>query len=360
MNTSPQALKRALFVTATETPYGAEQSLRTLLEAAPLGWSCSLLASSQKVADLCGPFTEETQLIAAHPGKLRTLVAFGRQMVKLRRDYDVIVLFSLKLLPLTLTAKPRGQAARMVADIHDAPVGMDLRLSRFFLRFADGIVAISRFVVQHLGIRGAVIVPRPIADDANSTSLISKESPEKVALGIIGRLDPEKRIEVAIDAMQLLPPHYVLRIYGDPCVYAGEEYVQVLKSRAAHSALIDFCGYASADQIYDEVDGVIVCNEREPSGRTVGEAMLRSKVVFAPDSGGAMEYFDDSVTGFRYRARDSESLASVIDGAFQPSRDLTRLRGLAREKIIEERSPRVVAEEYFGFLDRVAEGSGES
>jgi glycosyltransferase involved in cell wall biosynthesis len=136
--------------------------------------------------------------------------------------------------------------------------------------------------------------------------------------------------------------------------------VQVLKSRAAHSTLIDFCGYASADQIYDEVDGVIVCNEREPSGRTVGEAMLRSKVVFAPDSGGALEYFDDSVTGFRYRARDSESLASVIDGAFQPGRDLTRLRGLAREKIIEERSPRAVAEEYFGFLDRVAEGSGES
>lgn len=357
MNTPQHAPKRALFVTTTETPYGAEQSLRTLLEAAPLGWSCSLLACSQKVADLCGPFAEETRLIGAHSGKLSTLAAFGREIIKLRRDYDVIVLFSLKLLPITLTARARGRAARIVADIHDAPVGMDRRLSRFFLRFADGTIAISQFVVEHLGIHAAMIVPRPIADNADGTSLICTETPQTVTLGLIGRLDPEKRIEVAIDAMRLLPPRFVLRIYGDPCVYAGQEYAQALKSRAAYSGLIDFCGYAPADQIYDEVDGVIVCNEREPSGRTVGEAMLRSKVVFAPDSGGALEYFDDSVSGFRYRARDPDSLASVIDTAYQHGRDLTHLRNSAREKIIEERSPRIVAEQYFGSLERIAEGS---
>jgi len=283
------------------------------------------------------------------------LAAFGREIAELRRDYDVIVLFSLKLLPITLTARPRGRAARIVADIHDAPVGMDLKLSRFFLRFADGIIAISRFVVEHLGVRAAVIVPRPIADSANGTSLICTGNPQTVTLGLIGRLDPEKRIEVAIDAMRFLPPRFALRIYGDPCVHAGQEYVQSLKSRAAQSRRIDFCGYAPADHIYDEVDAVIVCNEREPSGRTVGEAMLRSKVVFAPDSGGAFEYFDDSVSGFRYRAGDPESLASVIDTAYEHGRDLTHLRTRAREKIIEERSPRAVAEEYFGFLERVAE-----
>jgi glycosyltransferase involved in cell wall biosynthesis len=119
-------------------------------------------------------------------------------------------------------------------------------------------------------------------------------------------------------------------------------------------ARILFRGYTATDQIYDEVDGLIVCNEREPSGRTVGEAMLRSKVVFAPDRGGALEYFENSVTGFEYRALDAQSLTRSIEEAFEPERDLPLLGRRAREKILTERSPRHVAEKYFDALSRTA------
>ena len=346
--------RRALFVTATEKAWGAEKSLRTLLEAAPEGWSCSLLACSAEVAELCGPFAEKTLLVPVRRDKFRTLTSFGRAVAESSDDYDVIVLFSLKLLPLALALRARRANVPVVADIHDAPIGLDRNLSRFFLRFVDRTIAISRFVVDHLAIGEPEIVPRPILDDHQRNPSGRSATSTQVVLGVVGRIDPEKRIEVAIDAIHSLPSQYRLRVYGDPCI-AGDDYLQMLQDRASKSTRIEFRGYRNTQEIYDEVDGVIVCNEREPSGRTVGEAMLRSKLVFAPDRGGALEYFDDSITGFVYQALNASSLARAIEAAFKPGRDSTLVGERARDKIIAERSPRAVALQYFNVLESVVE-----
>jgi len=348
-----RATKRVLFVNSGTEPWGAEVSLRNLLGSAPQGWECSLLACSEAVADVCRPFVNEVHLVQPHRSKLRNLEIFFASVWALKNQYDVVVLFNLKLLPIALIAWARRSGIRVIADLHDAPVGVDRELSRFCLRFTAANIAISRFVVDHLGISHADIVPRPISEGrtvAVEPPAVDAVSP--IVLGIIGRVDPEKRIDVAIDALRDLPARFQLHVYGDPCL-AGEDYLQALMNRAESGARTVFRGYLNADEIYDEVDAVIVCNDREPSGRTIGEAMVRSKIVFAPDRGGAQEFFDDSVSGFVYRALDPGSLARAIASAFGPSSDTKAVRQRAREKILHERSPQAVADEYFGVLERV-------
>ena len=343
-----------LFVNSGTEPWGAEISLRSLLEFVPAGWECSLLASSQLVADFFRPFVREVHLVPAHRGKLWNLKTFVEAVTKLKDRYDVVVLFNLRLLPLAMIMRLTHSDTRVVADVHDTPVGLDRSLSRFFLRFTAGTIAISRFVVTHLGIRDAVIIVRPISEGPSGRDVDCTDRDYSwIVLGVIGRVDPEKRIDVAIDAMRYLPAHFQLHVYGDACL-AGEDYVQSLKDRALQSARIVFRGYRNADEIYDEVDAVIVCNDREASGRTIGEAMVRSKIVFAPDRGGSQEFFDDSVTGFVYRALDPESLAHAIESAFRSNSHADVVRRRAREKMLRERSPQLVADEYFDVLEQFA------
>ncbi|MGB3352084.1 MAG: glycosyltransferase family 4 protein [Mycobacterium sp.] len=348
---------RVLFVTASTEPWGAEHSLRTLLGSAPANYSCTLLASSHEVAEYCRPLVNELRVVDEHQGMARRLASFYNEIAKISNQYDVIVIFSLKLLPLAWPIRSRWRHICVIADVHDAPIGVDRLVSRLLLRFVNGSIAISRFVIEHLKLKNATIVPRPIADNGSSAVRHgARDDSLEVVLGIVGRIDPEKRIEVAIDAMRFLPPRFKLNIYGDPCI-AGDEYALELSSRAQSPTQTRFRGRMAPEDIYEEIDGLIVCNEREPSGRTVGEAMLRQKLVFAPDRGGSNEYFDDSISGFIYRALDAESLAQVVESAFAPARNTDLVRKRAREKVIAERSPGPVAEHYFRVLGLIASSS---
>lgn len=346
--------RRALFITAADKPWGAEHSLRTLLASAPKEWSCSLLASSRDVAELCRQYLEDIVLLPAQNSKIRTLWVFLRATTKIANQYDIIVLFSLKLLPLALLMRIRYPRIHIIADLHDTPVGVDRVLSRFFLHFTNATIAISQYVKEHVGIRNATIVPRPISEsDRYDSGRQSSKRSGQIILGIIGRIDREKRIEVAIAAVRSLPEEFSLHIYGEPCV-AGDDYLRMLKREASQSARIHFRGYMCTDEIYTEIDAVIVCNEKEASGRTIGEAMLRSKLVFAPDRGGAREFFDDTTSGFVYRSLDSQDLAHVVASTFALGRDTELITHRARERILAERSPQPVAKRYFLALERAA------
>lgn len=312
------------------------------------------MANSVAVAKFFHPYVKNVHMIPLRRGKLANLAQFLRSLMNLESRYDVVVLFNLRLLPLALLARGRHPRIRIVADLHDAPTGLDRLLSRAFLKFTTGSIAISRFVADHLGIHNAIIVPRPISDDTKLSVVVKKRSDASdVILGIVGRIDPEKRIDVAIDAMRYLPDRFRLHVYGQPCL-AEENYMKALKFRAQEDDRITFRGFMDAEDIYDELDAILVCNEREPSGRTVGEAMVKEKVVFAPDRGGAQEFFDESLSGFIYKALDAEDLAHAICCAFESGAELELLGRRASEKIIRERSPQAIASVYFRTLDQIA------
>lgn len=362
--------KRVLFVTASDTPWGAEQSLRALLTSTPSDWQCAVLACSDDVANLFRPFASELIVAAGRKSKILTLYRFARKVTAIHDQFDVVVIFSLKLLPLALMLRATlPSSVRFVADLHDTPVGADRILSKAFLPFVDTSIAISKYVVEHLAIRNAVIVPRPIAAasegvgiseihtrpaNGESTTPANGESTTRIVIGIVGRIDPEKRIEIAIDAIGVLPDRFQLHVFGEPGI-SGGTYLESLRRMSAAIPRIAFHGFVPTDQIYEGIDGLVVCNEKEASGRTVGEAMLRSKIVFAPDRGGSQEFYDDLSSGFTYRALDAKSLARTVMSAFDGGHDLPAMRQRARAKIAAERSPGAVANRYFDVLRDVVE-----
>jgi glycosyltransferase involved in cell wall biosynthesis len=346
--------KRILFVSSrTGRPWGAETSLRILLSNAPPGWEFLLMSSSELIADSLRPFVKLCISIPPPSGRwftqARRLMTFAASVFRLKGQYDMLVFWDDALFPLAFLRRFGRLAIPMVADIHRIPWERSRSTDKRLLEQMSGTIANSRYVADWRGTVNVEVVPRPIYEGeppaADETQ--TQDSPT-IVLGIIGRADTEKRIEVAIDAVYRLPARFKLCIYGDLCLTG--EYGQELRRRASRTNQIVFRGYLDTEEIYREVDAVIVCNPTEAFGRTVGEAMVRSKVVFVPDRGGAKELVDDSVSGFVYRALDAESLARAIELAYGPDSEINLLRLRARQKIISELSPEVIAQRYFGAL----------
>lgn len=276
----------------------------------------------------------------------------------MRANADVVVVFSLQLLPIAPLLRLAGFKGAIVADIHDAPLGMDRVLARVCLWRYSGVVAVSEFTAAHLRLRSAAVLPRPIPvgvgpaepspADANGTTHLK--------VGIAGRLDPEKRIEVAIAAVSEVGQDVSLNVYGEGFV-SSDKYVRELRESAARTGNVTFRGRVSPDTIFREIDALVVANEREPSGRTAGEAMAAGRVVLAPDRGGSREYFTDRESGFEYAALDHTQLADHIRTLIANPDLRRRVADAANKKVFEERRPDVAAPLYFNYLSAVASGA---
>jgi glycosyltransferase involved in cell wall biosynthesis len=89
-----------------------------------------------------------------------------------------------------------------------------------------------------------------------------------VHVGLIGQISPHKGHDDAVDAMRELGPEFKLLIAGQ-----GEPaYLKSLKHRAA-GLPVEFVGYVSLPDYFDEIDVLIVPSWQEPFGIVTLEAM---------------------------------------------------------------------------------------
>lgn len=89
-----------------------------------------------------------------------------------------------------------------------------------------------------------------------------------VRVGLIGQISPHKGHDDAVDAMRELGPGFRLLIAGE-----GEPaYLKKLKRRAA-GLPVEFVGYVSLPEYFEEIDVVIVPSWQEPFGIVTLEAM---------------------------------------------------------------------------------------
>ena len=127
---------------------------------------------------------------------------------------------------------------------------------------------------------------------------------------VISRLDPEKRVDLLLEAFENDPgaSQFEVRIFG-----SGWN-VDQLKERAAKSRLpVVFEGFSgqvgealAASDLLVHMCGV------EPFGLAIIEAMAAGVPALVPDSGGAGSLVADGVSGFRFRADDSADLMRRI------------------------------------------------
>jgi glycosyltransferase involved in cell wall biosynthesis len=132
-------------------------------------------------------------------------------------------------------------------------------------------------------------------------------------VGAVGRLSPEKRIDLLLDAMrQLLAHHpevYLLVVGG------GSEQVSLesLARRLGISGRVAFAGLLrDVSPAYAAMDLMVQAADTEGTPRTVLEAMAHGVPIVATDVGDVRELLDRGAAGVLVPAGDSVALARAI------------------------------------------------
>ena len=132
----------------------------------------------------------------------------------------------------------------------------------------------------------------------------------------VGRLDPRKGVDTAVEALAHLPEAARLEIVGgwDP----GEERrLRALAARHGVEERVEFSGQRDRGQVFDaygQADAVVFpVRWREPWGLVPLEAMARGRPVVATGRGGSGEYLRDGRNCLLFEADDARSLALALN-----------------------------------------------
>jgi glycosyltransferase involved in cell wall biosynthesis len=192
----------------------------------------------------------------------------------------------------------------------------------------DAVVSNSEYVLQKhkkhgffshtptasviYNISGAALVSEPSVRDPSDPTLV---------FGFIGKVGPEKGIEVLLAATKLLTrPNWRLRIAG-----AGfGSYVEQLKARYPDDR-IEWLGFTASAEFYASIDvNIIPSIWAEPLSRTFIETFAAGKSAISAAAGGNPEIAHLGKVVETYPPQDEKALASIMDNAIA---DIERWRG---------------------------------
>lgn len=151
----------------------------------------------------------------------------------------------------------------------------------------DHVVAISRAVLERHRAAGYFrdTPATVIGNAAQAGGGLAARRAGPAVFGFIGRIEPEKGIEVLLKATTGLVGHWRLRIAG-----RGEAAYVARLRRAFPDGRIDWLGQAEAEGFYADVDVIVApAIWAEPFGRTAAEALARGRAVIASRIGGLPE-----------------------------------------------------------------------
>lgn len=359
-----------LFVSHTASIWGAE---RALLRLAPLLLERGVeprLASPPR-----GPFPtawnqlgldhvaltlpDHTGIRDSHNGSGRTgpahLAAEGRvvarsaaTIARLARGADIIHSNSLWG-HVEVAMAGRWSRRPAVLELHDlvAP-GMGRWLLSGAVAISASTIAVSKAVAACAGAFGGsrvTVLPhgldldrfRPGRPDPSVRAALGVP-PDVPLVGILGRLDAEKGIEMVVQAMGLLRGESALAhlvVMGAPH-RQSEAYAAQLETdaRRALGHRISFC--PPTDDVPDvlrALDVLVNASWAEPFGLTVLEAQACGTPVVASAAGGPLELIRDGDTGLLFPPGDPGALAHALQRLLTDSELATRIAHAARAQV---------------------------
>jgi glycosyltransferase involved in cell wall biosynthesis len=188
-------------------------------------------------------------------------------------------------------------------------------------------IAVSEWTKQKLisyGTRADLIEVVPNSIPANRIAAFPRRAPfdrsgVRNAI-IVCRLDPMKRVETLLDALDRGPKELAdisFTVYG-----IGSETDKLRERAAATHPNVHFPGYSGEiPRHMAEADLLVHTCPVEPFGLVILEAMAANLPVLVADAAGPGEIVEDGVSGFKFRAEDAAHLAER----------LTELRGAVPE-----------------------------
>ncbi|MGC5020442.1 glycosyltransferase family 4 protein [Micromonospora sp. DT47] len=169
----------------------------------------------------------------------------------------------------------------------------------------------------------------------------------EVLVGYVGRLAPEKRVDL-LEATSRLP--------GVRVVVAGDGPARRQLERSLPG--VNFLGVQHGEglaRLYASLDVFVHTGPHETFGQTVQEAAASGLAVVAPASGGPVDLVEPGVTGLLVPPGDPTALADAVAGLAADA-DLRVAYGAAARRAVSRRSWTAVGDELIGHYEAVLSG----
>jgi glycosyltransferase involved in cell wall biosynthesis len=253
------------------------------------------------------------------PGDLRTILSIAR--LSRSPDTSILQTHGYKANVLARVVAPFARCP-WIAVLHgetweSAKVRAYFALERLAVRAADRVLVVSESMARSVVARGlqagkvrvvhnACLIEGGSSDEAHVT-------PKEPIIGVVGRLSPEKGVEVALRVFELVRrrvPSARLYVVGE-----GPERV-ALEEEARRLGLGDsvlWLGYQEdLKHLYSRMSVFLLPSRSEGLPNVVLEAMALGLPVVATAVGGVPEVVTDGRSGFLTSSEDVEGLARRV------------------------------------------------
>jgi glycogen synthase len=158
----------------------------------------------------------------------------------------------------------------------------------------------------------------------------------------VGRLEADKGVHTALQAINLIVPHQTTAVTLDIYGQGDPDYEADLKTYVAQNDLqnvVQFRGSVprrQIPQVFAQADVLLFTSEwAEPFARTVLEAMAAGLVVIGTTTGGTAEILSHEQTGLTFTAGDPQDLAQQIGRVLSDGSLQQKLQSAGRQCVAE-------------------------
>ncbi len=266
---------------------------------------------------------------------------------------------------------PNGLAATWVARMGHVPLvttlhGTDVRMARnipmsrpafrHVMQHSAAVTAVSRWLSEEargiVSMKAPLVAPMPVATEL---FVAAPGTGRTRRLLFVGRLMPQKGIDILIDALGAMPADIGLDVIGD-----GPDR-EALESRARSAGLggrVQFHGAVKQFELpalYQRALALVVPSSEEGLGLVAVEAQLCETPVIAFDSGGLPDVVQHDRTGLLVREQNANALASAVKALLARADQGAALGQAGRLHALATFAPESVATRYADIYRSVLE-----
>ncbi|MFI0460367.1 MAG: glycosyltransferase family 4 protein, partial [Candidatus Thiodiazotropha endolucinida] len=178
----------------------------------------------------------------------------------------------------------------------------------------------------------------------------------KVIIANIGRLSPEKRQDIFLNAAKYLVGKNRDLIFLIVGVGPEEERLRALANELGISARVIFSGYRNdMVDIYNGIDLVVQSSNTEGMPNVVLESLLMGVPVIATNVGGTAQIVQHNVNGVLIESEDLSALENALEEYTNNVAKHNEMALIGRKHVIENFNQDARVKKLFSVYERLAE-----